>query len=175
MAYAARYPQRIARLILCDSAAPRFADTVFLFARVFPEISERLGALAITDEETKRTAFMAYFSMLFYSPDKRDRYLAAVTAINANLAVGDMLHKDMERLDFTPELANFRFPTLVMTGRFDTNVAPSVAYAMHKAISGSILVVFEESGHLPFYEEQGRFVRTVSAFLSGKEAVANAQ
>ena len=167
MAYAARYPERIERLVLCDSAAAKFADTVFLFARVFPETSERLEAIAITDEETKWASFMEYFSMLFYSPDNRDRYLAAVTAINANPAVGDMLHKDMEQLDFTPELANFRFPTLVMTGRFDMNVAPSVAYAIHKRIPGSTFVVFEKSGHLPFYEEQGRFVATVSGFLSG--------
>ncbi len=173
MAYAARYPERIERLVLCDSAAAKFADTVFLFARVFPETSERLEAIAITDEETKRASFMAYFSMLFYSPDNRDRYLAAVTAINANPAVGDMLHKDMEQLDFTPELANFRFPTLVMTGRFDMNVAPSVAYAIHKRIPGSTFVVFEKSGHLPFYEEQDRFVATVSGFLSGGEVLAN--
>ena len=169
MAYAARFPERISRLILCDSAAPRFADTVFLFSRVYPETSERLEGIAITDEETKRASFMAYFSMLFYSPANRDRYLAAVTSINANIAVGDMLHRDMERLDFTPHLATFRFPTLVMTGRFDMNVAPSVAYAIHKALPDSRFIVFEKSGHLPFYEEQERFVVTVREFLSGRQ------
>lgn len=73
----------------------------------------------------------------------------------------------MEELDFTPVLATFGFPTLVITGRFDMNVAPSVAYAIHKAIPGSRFVVFEESGHLPFYEEQEGFVRTVRRFFSG--------
>ncbi len=82
--------------------------------------------------------------------------------------VADTLWKDMEDLDFTPELPKFRFPTLVMTGRFDMNVAPSVAYKIHKAISGSRFVVFEQSGHMPFFEEQESFVQTVKRFLFGK-------
>jgi proline iminopeptidase len=165
MAYAARYPERIERLILCDSAAPRFADTIFLFEKVFPETNERMAAIQVTDEATKKAAFMHYFSMLFYSVKNRDTYLAQVTTINANSEVGDTLRKDMEEQDFTPELPKFRFPTLVMTGRFDMNVAPSVAYTIHKAISGSRFVVFEQSGHLPFYEEQESFVQTVKEFL----------
>jgi proline iminopeptidase len=168
MAYAAHYPERIERLIICDSAAPKFADTTFLFEKVFPETTERMEAIQGTDKATKKAAFMQYLSMLFYSTKNRDTYLSQVTAVNVNNEVGDRLLKDMEGLDFTPELHNFRFPTLVMTGRFDMNVAPTVAYAIHKAISGSRFVVFEQSGHLPFYEEQERFVQTVRNFLSGE-------
>jgi len=168
MAYAARYPERIERLIICDSAAPKASDTIFLFEKVFPETNERMEAITITDEATKKASFMYYLSMLFYSPKNRDAYLAKVTTINANTHISDTLWKDMEKLDFTPELPKFRFPTLVITGRFDMNVAPSVAYKIHKAISGSRFVVFEHSGHLPFYEEQESFVRLVKGFLSGK-------
>lgn len=168
IAYAARYPEKIERMILSNSAAAKFADTIFLFAKVFPETHEQMAAIEIIDEATKKAAFMHYFSMLFYSPRNRDTYLAQITEVNANTAVGDLLLKDMEELDFTPALATFSFPTLVITGRFDMNVAPSVAYAIHKATPGSQFVVFEESGHLPFYEEQEGFVRTVRGFLSGK-------
>ncbi len=169
MAYAVRYPERIDRLILCDSAAPKFTETLFLFEKVFPETNERMEAIKVTDEATKKAAFLYYFSMLFYSAKNRDTYLAKITTINANIEVGDTLRKDMEELDFTPELPKFHFPTLVMTGRFDMNIAPSVAYTIHKAISGSRFVVFEQSGHLPFYEEQEKFVQTVKKFLLGKE------
>lgn len=165
MAYAVRFPERVEKLILCDSAAPRFSDTIFLFDKVFPETSERMAAIKVTDEETMRASFMQYFSMLFYSTSNRDTYLAKVTTIDANNAVAATLLKDMEQLDFTTELSKFRFPTLVMSGRFDMNVAPSVAYAIHKAISGSRFAVFEQSGHLPFYEEQEKFVQTVKGFL----------
>jgi len=53
-----------------------------------------------------------------------------------------------------------------VTGRCDFNVAPSVAWAIHKAIPGAELAVFEKSGHLPFCEEPDSFLTRVEAFLS---------
>ena len=41
------------------------------------------------------------------------------------------------------------------------------AERLHKALSNSEMVVFEESGHFPFIEEPGRFVSTVMAWLQG--------
>ena len=41
MAYAARHPDRIAHLIICDSAAPRIQDTLFLLRNIYPEIQAR--------------------------------------------------------------------------------------------------------------------------------------
>jgi proline iminopeptidase len=127
-----------------------------------------MEAIKVTDEAREKTAFMYYLSMLSYSAKNRDTYLAKITSINVNNEVGDTLWKDMEKLDFTPELLKFRFPTLVMTSLFDMNVAPSVAYKIHKAIAESRFVVFEQSGHMPFYEEQEKFVQTVKRFLFGK-------
>ena len=49
MAYAALHPDRIAHLILVDSAAPKMKDTIFLFDDVFPEGVERQNALAFAD------------------------------------------------------------------------------------------------------------------------------
>ena len=63
-------------------------------------------------------------------------------------------------------MPKFKFPTLVVTGRYDFNVAPSVASAIHKAIHGSEFAVFEKSGHLPFCEEVDGFVARVQAFLA---------
>ena len=52
-----------------------------------------------------------------------------------------------------------------MTGRYDFNVAPSVAWAIQRAIPGAELAVFEKSGHLPFCEESEAFVSRLEAFL----------
>jgi len=38
---------------------------------------------------------------------------------------------------------------------------------MHKAIAGSQFVVFERSGHLPFFEEAEPFARALESFLGG--------
>jgi len=79
--------------------------------------------------------------------------------------VNESVEHDIQRFDLNPELRKFKFPTLVVTGRYDINVAPSVAYKIHKAIAGSKFVVFERSGHLPFFEEPEPFVRAVEGFL----------
>jgi proline iminopeptidase len=68
----------------------------------------------------------------------------------------------------TAELPKFKFPVLIITGRFDLNVAPLTAWRMSKAIPGAKLVIFSKSGHLPSYEEPDKYVRVVDAFLTGK-------
>jgi proline iminopeptidase len=75
------------------------------------------------------------------------------------------LGRDLARLDLTPSLAGFRFPTLVTTGRYDMNVAPRTAWRIHQAIRGSRFLVFERSSHIPFYEEPERFVDEIRNFL----------
>jgi hypothetical protein len=67
-----------------------------------------------------------------------------------------------------PGFDQFRFPVLVITGRYDMNVAPLVAYRIHQAIPGSGFAVFEKSSHLPFTEEPEAFGKTVEEFLQAK-------
>ena len=169
MAYAARHPQRIRHLVTVDSAAPKWTDTVFLFKDIFPEGQERADGFAFADAQGDPAASEAvireYLRWLFYSPEKRDAFIAQVPAGVYNKAVNEMLDRDVQRFDLNPEIRKFKFPTMVITGRYDINVAPSVAYKIHKAIPGSRFVVFERSGHLPFYEEPEAFVRALEPFL----------
>jgi proline iminopeptidase len=171
MAYAARHPEHIRRLITVDSAAPKWADTVFLFKDIFPEGQERSEGYAFADALGDKAASDAgireYLHWLFYSPEKRDAFLAQVAPGVFSKAINEAVEHDVERFDLNPEIKKFKFPTLVITGRYDINVAPSVAYKIHKAIAGSRFVVFETSGHLPFYEEPEAFVRTLETFLAG--------
>lgn len=171
MAYAARHPERIRHLITVDSAAPRWTDTVFLFKDIFPEGQERADGLAFGDAMGDKAATDAsvreYLTWLFYAPEKRDAFVGQIGSSVYNKAVNEALDHDVQRFDLNPEIRKFRFPTLVITGRYDINVAPSVAWKMHKAIAGSQFLVFERSGHLPFYEEPEAFVRAIEAFLSG--------
>ncbi len=172
MAYAARHPEHVAHLILVDSAAPKWSDIIFLFNQVFPETTERQSALAFANELGDKAAAAAnireYLSMLFCSSDKRDAFLAAMPPGAFNKEVNQTLNRDLARFDLNPEIRKFRFPTLVVTGRFDMNVAPLVAYRIHQAIPGSRFVVFERSGHIPFYEEPDGFVRALEDFLAGR-------
>ena len=170
MAYAASHPEHIAHLILVDSGAPKSKDTIFLFDNVFPEGSERQQSLNFAEEmgdkKAQDTDLREYFSMLFYSPENRDKFIATVQPSAYKRDINEAVEKDFERFDLNPELRKFKFPTLVITGRYDMNVAPVVAYKIHQAIPGSEFAVFERSGHLPFFEEPNEFVRVTEQFLA---------
>jgi proline iminopeptidase len=169
MAYAARHPKRIASLVIVDSAAPRWSDTLFLFDQVFPETTEAQrqteAAQARGDQKAVDASIRLYLSMLFYSPEKRDAFLANASQYHFNKQVNEAVGRDLATVDLNPELGKFAFATLVMTGRFDINVAPLTAYKIHQAVPGSTFVVFERSGHIPFYEEPKAFLRELNAFL----------
>src|SRR5262249_47263103 len=104
--------------------------------------------------------------MLFYSPEKRDAYMGRMGDLGLEPAVGAAVRQATTDLDLTPKLAGFNFPTLVINGRFDMNVAPLTAWRLAQAIPGAKLVFFEHSGHLPSYEEPERYVSVLEDFLN---------
>ena len=158
MAYAARHPERIAHLVILDPAAPRWQETRYLFEDF---------ALTLAGEVSTGDVLREYMSLLFVSPEKRDAFLAAAPSFAFRWTVNQALSADLARVDLNPELPKFRFPTLVGTGRHDFNVDLSTADRIHKAIPGSRFVVFERSGHLPFFEEPEAFRRALEEFLAG--------
>jgi proline iminopeptidase len=169
MAYAAAHPEHIEKLILSDSAAPAWKDIVRVLPDVFPDVLEQIAA-----REKNRTGspdaadqrIRDHFLMLFYSEANRDAYLAGVKDLESVPQVSAAVQKATNTLDLTPELPKFKFPTMVITGRYDMNVTPLTAWNIYKAIPGAKFVVFEKSGHLPSYEEPDKYVQVVDAFLS---------
>jgi proline iminopeptidase len=169
MAYAARHPEHVAHIVLCDSAAPKWSDTDYMLKYLFPEGTERRDQddflEASGDAAAGGASVKEYLSMLFVSARKRDEFLAAANQFHLNRAVNEALNADLARVDMGPMLARLKMPVLVLTGRFDANVAPSTAWRIHKAIAGSRFEAFEQSGHLPFFEEPEAFERSVDRFL----------
>lgn len=180
MAYAARFPQHIERLVILDSAAPKWSDTLFLFHDIFPDVTAKEDANAFVadlhekDSDAARDASTAlYESMLFYAPEHRDEFARKMANDHEFYNINRLVNEDVRRFDLNPELTKYRFPVLVGCGRFDMNVAPIIAWNIHKEIPGSQFVVFDKSGHMPFFEEPDKFVAVMNAFLSG-ETLADA-
>ncbi len=172
-AYAAAHPDRVSHFIYVDSGSPKgVKDTIFLFDNIYPDVQERSDSLAFAvgmgDEKAEIKDQRNYFSMLFYSSEKRDAFLASIPANVSffNKEIQKAVWSDFEQFDLMPEVRKFRFPVIVITGRFDINVAPLVAYRIHQAIPNSEFKVFEHSGHLPFYEEPQSFVAVLEQFLA---------
>jgi len=103
--------------------------------------------------------------LLFYAKENRDRFFAMNLPYKYTRAVNAALNTDLARYDLNPELPKFKMPTLVVTGRYDINVAPSVAWKIHNAIPNSEFAVFEKSGHIPYFEERDAFVARLEQFL----------
>ncbi len=170
MAYAAKHPEHVAKLVLSDSPPPSFKEMVHLLPQTFPDVEEldlaaekRLGA---DSDAAARESLRNHFRMIFYSPQKRDAYMAKMGDLGYQPAVARAVSQSAEELDLTSALQNFRFPVLIITGRWDMNVAPVNAWKMAKAIPGAKIVFFEESGHLPAYEEPEKYRSVLDGFLS---------
>jgi proline iminopeptidase len=172
MAYAAAHPEHVAKLILSDSPGPSWHDIVHVLPDVFPDIEEEnkqeAQKLGPETEAAARAGLRNHFRMIFYSPQKRDAYMGRMGDLGFEPAVSQAVAKATAELDLTPKLAGFKFPTLVINGRYDMNVAPLTAWRLAHAIPGAKLVFFEQSGHLPAYEEPEKYIEVLEAFLNGQ-------
>lgn len=169
MAYAVAHPDHVHKLVLSDSPPPAFKDMVHLLPQTFPDIEEEDAAIEKKLGNTDAAAqegLINHFRMIFYSQELMHKYLDHIGDIGYAPAVGAAVGASAEKMDMNAELSKFNFPTLVITGRYDMNVAPLNAWRMYKTIPGAKLAIFEKSGHLPSYEEPDKYVQVVDEFLS---------
>jgi proline iminopeptidase len=172
MAYAAAHPEHVAKLVLSDSPGPSWTSIVHLLPEVFPDIEEQNAKeeerLGPSTDAAARASLRNHFRMIFYSPEKRDAYMSHMGDLGYEPAVAQAVVKATANLDLTSKLAGFQFPALVITGRYDMNVAPLTAWRLAHAIPGAKVVFFEQSGHLPSYEEPDKYVVVLEDFLAGR-------
>jgi L-proline amide hydrolase len=77
----------------------------------------------------------------------------------------------LKEWDIIGRLGEIATPTLVMSGRHD-EATPVIAETVHKGITGSEWVVFEESSHMCHAEERDRCMEIVGDFLDRVEVAA---
>jgi len=77
----------------------------------------------------------------------------------------------LKNWDITNRLGEIRVPTLVIGGRYD-EATPAITETIHRGISGSQWVIFENSSHMPHVEETERYLQVLREFLSRVEAQA---
>ena len=74
--------------------------------------------------------------------------------------------EDSRHRDLRPYLAKFDCPTAIFHGRHDQLDFIEAAQYVADAIAGSQMVIFENSGHAPFFEERERFNAELRQFLT---------
>lgn len=173
IAYATAHPDHVHKLIVSDGL-PGWGAIVHLFPQVFPDKLEAQAAAekasTASDDEKALQGLRDHFGMIFYDRAKLATYLKNAQAagygdLGLAAKTGEAVGNATKGLDYTKDLANFHFPTLIINGRYDMNVAPLTAWRMYKAIPGARIEIFEESGHLPSYEEPAKYVRVLNDFL----------
>ncbi len=169
IAYAAAHPEHVHQLIISDGLVS-YDSIVHLFPQVFPDKLEAYAAAAklstSSPEAQAQQGLRDHFTMIFYSPEKMSHYMANAPDLGFSPATSEAIAKANPTVDYTAALAKFTFPTLVLNGRYDMNVAPLTAWRIYKAIPNAKIVFFEQSGHLPSYEEPEKYLQVLNNFLT---------
>ena len=178
IAYAARYPERVERLILASTLARHGPEQE---AATQAALEERSGEPWYADaleafeaEETgefrdgRELMELCARMMPFYYARYGDRERAHVESL-----ADDQLCVDATRLwekeifehhDLRPELASLTMPTLVITGEKDFVTAPACAAELADRLPNAETVVLPGVGHMLFVEAREEFRRAVLAF-----------
>ncbi|MFJ8109519.1 alpha/beta fold hydrolase [Streptomyces sp. NPDC096132] len=176
--YAARYPERVARLALITPGTRAVGIEISgetrrelaRFRRDEPWFPEAYAALeAITQGRDGDWEAVAPFFHGRWDADARHHHARArpdnEEAVALFAAEGA----------FTPRttraaLAAFTAPVLLLAGEFDLNSPPRSVAECAELFPNASLVVQPGAGHYPWLDDAGRFVETVSAFLDAVPA-----
>ena len=157
LAFAARYPDRLAALVLADTRAA--ADTA--------EVRAGRESAMNTIRSSGVDAYLASSLPRLLSPDAPPSILADLRnraeSRPDSLLAGLVALRD--RPDRSRELAAIACPTLVLGGEAEQVVPLAEMRAMADAIPGAQFVSIPAAGHLAHVEAPAPFEVTVAAFL----------
>jgi proline iminopeptidase len=164
--FALRYPDRVSHLILLDTA-PAFTYHEEIMANALRKgATEEMMTILPTDfasDEEMRQNLPNIWPLYFktFDVDIAQR-LVKNSIITAS---GGAVEGELEAYNMVPRLGEIQAPTLILVGHDDFICPPSQAHILHEGISHSELVIFENSGHLPYVEESEAFFKTVKEWL----------
>ncbi len=169
--YAIHHPERVARLALVSPAAAtargraeferRFAERAR--SPWIAEERERLAASGLRErdpEAYRRRTFELAVAPYFKDPER----VHQLTAFRVTGRTQDEVWRSLGEYDLRADLSRLSLPALVIHGRHDP-IPLSEAEDTARRLKAS-LIVFEESGHVPYVEETSRFVKVVNGFLA---------
>jgi proline iminopeptidase len=167
--YARKYGDRLESIVLVTPISPFMPEPLHetLMDKLPDEtrmaVFDLLHHPTITMLERRQRIMRLTMPALFYRSDAARRVNPGNVrfAADVNLRLGD----ELGTLNMFPVLGEVTVPTLVVVGMHDisTTVRDQMAYA--DGIKGSSAVVFNESGHFPFLEEQDFFISVVRGFI----------
>jgi pimeloyl-ACP methyl ester carboxylesterase/tetratricopeptide (TPR) repeat protein len=157
------HPDRITRLVLVGSGYSARTDMVVEFRKEVAKLTDPVPPEFARDFQQStitRPVSPAFFTQVVAESGK-------VPARIWRDVLDDLIQND------TPvNHAKIGAPTLILAGRQDAYWGQVHYDSLALAIPRARLLVYEESGHAPNWEEPARMARDLAAFLPGPETVA---
>jgi len=173
LVYAVRYPYNVDKLVLVDTApswdtwseAQQIAQkrATNKQKKVFADVF--LGKVRTAEEQ--KEWFTTMFSLYFYKYDENIGKQTISRTKGSPMLAAQMFRDIIPKYDVRNKLWMITAPTLVIVGRHDWITPVSQSQEITRLIPGSRLEVFEKSGHMPFIEENAKFINLVGEFLRG--------
>lgn len=155
--FALRHPERLAALVLCDTAA-RLGDTGLWDSRI-AAVREH-GMEAIADAVISR-----WFSRRFVQ-DEPDAVAGWRNLLARTPAAGYAgTCATLRDTDLHPLIGGIRAPTLVIAGDEDQSSPPALVRQTAQAIPGARYVEIPGVGHIPSIEQPAQIAALFSSFL----------
>jgi proline iminopeptidase len=173
MEYAIRYPDRVAALVLRDTAADNsHAELARRNALASDRVSvdmakfDRIDSGTVVDDDDLRDCWREILPLydFDYDPGAVERKVAATPY--RYQAHNYAFSTNLPGWDLKPQLPGITAPTLITVGRTDWITPVSCSETIAGLIPDSRLAIFERSGHSPQIEEAEAWTKTVRAFLA---------
>jgi proline iminopeptidase len=139
------------------------------------ELRERVAASWAREqgvETPEQVAALLHDQMPFHFADPLDPRIAELERRTAGAVYSPAVLRHFSQagyggIDVEDRLRGVRRPVLVLAGRHDRVCVLDGARAIADGVPGARLVVFEESAHMTFVEENERYLAAVRSFLAG--------
>lgn len=170
--FATRHAASLDKLLLVNTAPSKeFYPAALEFASriaapeqlaLIPELFEG----RVQDEESLIKWWDVNYGLYFHHRDEKLMQETGNRPIGC-LEVANYTFKHfIPQYDVRPLLPSVQVPTLIVGARHDWITPLSQSEEMRRLLPNSELAVFEDSGHMPFIEEQDAFIARVVAFLA---------
>jgi len=151
----------------------RVGDNLRSFEPV--ELRDRVAASWATEqgvETPEQVAGLLHDQMPFHFADPLDPRIAEFERRSAGAVYSAAVLRHFSQagyggIDVEDRLGGVRRPVLVLAGRHDRVCVLDGARAIADGIPGARLVVFEESAHMTYVEDNERYLAAVRTFLAG--------
>jgi pimeloyl-ACP methyl ester carboxylesterase len=169
--FALQNPQRVAGLILIDSAGVNVTGSGSLAPRylLLPVVGRVLTALALTSDKLVRQGLEKSFYDQTKVTNERVAYYYRPLKTRGGQLAAVRARTQANEFPIEPELERISMPTLIIWGAQDALIPLAAGYKINKLIKESKLVIFDSCGHLPQEEMPARVVDEVTTFIAGRE------